>query len=133
MVQRTEDWMREAEAELLTARDLLACGLWSRRCFNCWQAAGKASKAVGGYFRQNSVGQNLGLLIRDLRAFVASPESFHQACVRLNRYHIPALYPTAFDRVAPVDQFFEQGAREAVQDAELVSELARSVIAASGV
>lgn len=129
MVQRTEE-MREAKAELMTARDLRACGLWSRRCFNCRQAAGKALKAVGGYFRQNSVGQNLGLLIRDLRAFVATPESFHQACIRLNRYHIPALYPTAFDRGAPVDQFFEQGAREAVQDADLVLELARSVIAA---
>lgn len=129
-MQRTEDWMREAEAELQAARDLMSLGHWSWCCFTCQQSAEKALKAIGEYFRQNLAGHNLNLLLHDLEIFVAIPENVRQACARLNRYYIPTRYPNAFDRGAPVDQFFEQDAREAVQDAELVLEFARSVISA---
>ncbi len=128
-MQRTEDWMREAEAELQAARDLLAHGHWSWCCFTCQQAAEKALKAVGEYFRQHLVGHNLNLMLWEMQPFTAIPEDVRQACARLNRYYIPTRYPNAFDRGAPVDQFFEQDAKEAVQDAELVLEFARRVIA----
>ncbi len=130
-MQRIEDWMREAEAELQAARDLLAHGHWSWCCFTCQQSAEKALKAIGEHFRQSLVGHNLNLLLRDLQAFIAIPENVRQACARLNRYYIPTRYPNAFDRGAPVDQFFERDAKEAVQDAELVLEFARSVIGTS--
>ncbi|MCS7192932.1 MAG: HEPN domain-containing protein [Armatimonadetes bacterium] len=129
-MQRTEDWMREAEAELQAARDLMAHSHWSWCCFTCQQSAEKALKAIGEHFRQNLVGHNLNLLLRDLQGFVAIPEDVRQACARLNRYYIPTRYPNAFDRGAPVDQFFEGDAREALQDAELVLEFARRVITA---
>lgn len=127
-MQRTEDWMREAEAELQAARDLLTHGHWSWCCFTCQQAAEKALKAVGEHFRQHPHGNNLNLLLRALQPYIAAPEEIQQACARLNRYYIPTRYPNAFDRGAPVDQFFEQDAKEAVRDAELVIEFARRVI-----
>ena len=130
-MQRTEDWMREAEAELQAARDLLAHGHWSWCCFTCQQSAEKALKAVGEYFRQHLVGHNLNLMLWELQPFITIPESVRQACARLNRHYIPTHHLNAFDRGAPVDQFFEQDAKEAVQDAELVLEFARSVIGTS--
>ncbi len=130
-MQRTKDWLRQAEAELQAAKDLLAHGHWFWCCFTCQQAAEKAIKAVGEHFRQHLIEHELILLLDELQAFTAIPENVHQACARLNRHYIPTRYPNAFDRGAPVDKFFEQDAREAVQDAEMVLEFARSVIATS--
>jgi len=127
-LQRTEDWLREAEAELQVARDLLEHGHWSWCCFTCQQAAEKALKALGEHFRQDLFGHNLNLLLQGLQTFVSIPDEVRQACARLNRYYIPTRYPNAFDRGAPVDQFFEHDAREAVCDAELVVQFARNIV-----
>jgi len=47
----------------------------------------------------------------------------------LNRYDISTRSPDAFDQGAPVDQFFEGDAQEALRDAEIVIDFARGVIA----
>lgn len=128
-MQRTKDWMRQAEAELQAAKDLLPHGHWFWCCFTCQQSAERAIKAIGEHFRQHLIGHDLISLLDELQVFTAMPENVHRASARLNRHYIPTRYPNAFDRGAPVDKFFEQDAREAVQDAELVLEFARSVIA----
>ncbi len=128
-MQRTKDWMRQAEAELQAAKDLPTHGHWFWCCFTCQQAVEKAIKAIGEHFRQHLIGHDLISLLDELQMFTAIPENVHRACAQLNRHYIPTRYPNAFDRGAPVDKFFEQDAREAVQDAELVLEFARNVIA----
>ena len=85
-------------------------------------------KALGERFRQNLFGCNLNLLLQRLQVFVQIPDKVRQACARLNRYYIPTRYPNAFDRGAPVDQFFEHDAREAVRDAELVVQFAQNIV-----
>lgn len=128
-MQRIKDWMRQAEAELRAAKDLLTHGHWFWCCFTCQQAAERAIKAIGEHFHQHLIGHDLISLLDELQVFTAIPENVHQASARLNRHYIPTRYPNAFDRGAPVDKFFEQDDREAVQDAELVLEFARSFIA----
>lgn len=128
-MQRVQDWFREAEAELQAARDLYLHGDWSWCCFTCQQAAEKALKAVGEHFRHYLVGHNLNLLVQALENYLAVPEEVRRACIRLNRYYIPTRYPDAFDQGAPVDQFFEGDAQEALRDAEIVIDFARDVIA----
>lgn len=129
-MQRTQDWLREAEAELQAARDLLAHGHWSWCCFTCQQAAEKALEALGEHFRHPLVGHNLNVLLQALRSHIVIPDEVPQACARLNRHYIPTRYPNAFDQGAPVDQFFEPDAQEAIHDAELVLRFARSVVGA---
>lgn len=130
-MQRSLDWLREAEGELQAAQDLYKHGHWSWCCFTCQQAAEKALKAIGEHFRQHLIGHNLNLLVQTLQNFIAVPESVRLACARLNRYYIPTRYPNAFDRGAPVDQFFEPDAREALEDARTVVDFARSVVGTS--
>jgi HEPN domain-containing protein len=129
-MQRTEDWLREAEAELRAARDLLASGHWAWCCFTCHQAAEKALKAVGEHFRARPMGHNLNLLLQHLETFVAIPDEVRYACGRLNRYYIPTRYPDAFDQGVPAEQFFEPDAQEAINDAEQVLAFARRIIGA---
>jgi len=98
-------------------------------CFTSQQAAEKALKALGEHFRHPLFGHNLNVLLNALATYIEIPPGVREACARLNRFYIPTRYPNAFDQGAPVDQFFESDARQALQDAE---EVIRFVEAAMG-
>jgi len=127
-MQRADDWLREAQAEWQAAHDLFRNGHWSWCCFTCQQAAEKALKAVGEHFRHPLFGHNLNILLDALAVYADIPSGVREACARLNRFYIPTRYPNAFDRGAPVDQFLESDARQALQDAAEVIRFAESFI-----
>jgi len=127
-MQRARDWLREAQAELRAARDLLRGKHWSWCCFTCQQAAEKALKAICEHFRTPQLGHNLNLLLDAVKEHVVVAKGLERACARLNRYYIPTRYPNAFDRGAPADQFFEGDAREALEDAEEVIKFAGGIV-----
>jgi HEPN domain-containing protein len=56
------------------------------------------------------------------------PQAIQDACARLNRYYIPTRYPDAFPSGAPIQQFFEADAREALGDAEEVCRFVEQLI-----
>ena len=127
-MQRDQDWLREGQAELRAARDLLGGGHWSWCCFTAQQAAEKALKAVCEHLRTPQFGHNLNVLRQSIEARLTVPESVATACARLNRHYIPTRYPEAFDRGAPADQFFEADARQAVGDAAEVMDFAERLV-----
>jgi HEPN domain-containing protein len=51
-----------------------------------------------------------------------------RGCARLNRYYVPTRYPNAFDRGVPAEQFFEDDARLALEDAEEVVRFAHATV-----
>jgi HEPN domain-containing protein len=119
-MDRSPDWLEQARGELAAARDLLAGGHWAWCCFTCQQVAEKALKGALEYFHSGRPGHNLNELRESLEAHVAVPTAVQQACARLNFFYIPTRYPDAFPSGAPVGQFFEPNAREALADAEEV-------------
>lgn len=127
-MQRARDWLKEAQAELSAARDLYKGGHWSWCCFTCHQAAEKALKAICEHFRIPQFGHNLNFLLQAVESYVNVSDQLRRACAHLNRYYIPTRYPNAFDRGAPVDQFFEEDAREALKEAEEVVDFAQGII-----
>jgi HEPN domain-containing protein len=130
-MQRAADWLREAEAELDAARNLFEGRHWSWCCFTAQQAAEKALKAICEQRRSPQVGHNLNLLLQAIEAQGPVPPSVRTACARLNRHYIPTRYPNSFDRGAPVDQYFEGDARQALEDATEVVELAQRTVGSS--
>lgn len=127
-MQRAWDWMREAQAELAAARSLYEARHWAWCCFTCQQAAEKALKAVCESLRVPQTGHNLNLLVQVVAEHRAVPESVRSGCARLNRYYVPTRYPNAFDRGVPAEQFFEEDARQALQDAEEVLRFAHATV-----
>ncbi len=127
-MQRAQDWITQARAELRARRDLLPGQHWSWCCFTCQQAAEKALKALCEHFRTPQFGHNLNLLVQAVEAHTRVGESMRMACARLNRYDIPTRYPDAFDRGAPADQCFDADAQQAVTDAEEVVQFATGII-----
>lgn len=127
-MQRDQDWIREARAELAAARDLLQGGHWSWCCFTSQQAAEKALKAVCERLRRPHHGHNLNMLRTDIEGRIVVSDDVRMACARLTRLYTSTRYPDAFDRGAPVEQFYEADAHQAVQDAEEVMTFAEGLI-----
>jgi HEPN domain-containing protein len=127
-LQRARDWLKESQAELAAARDLVAGGHWSWSCFTCQQAAEKAIKAMAEHFRIAQSGHNLNTLLRAIEPQITIPAGLRTSGARLNRYYIPARYPDAFPQGAPAEQYFESDAREALNDAEGLYQFAEGVI-----
>jgi HEPN domain-containing protein len=127
-VQRAQDWLKEAHAELAAARTLFEGGHWSWCCYTCQQAAEKALKALCERFRTPQVGHNLNILLQAVATGTRVPDSIQAASARLNRLYIPTRYPNAFDRGAPTDQFFEPDAQCALDDAREVVRFAEGLI-----
>ena len=125
-MQRVEDWFNEARAEQRAARDLFRGEHWSWCCFTCQQATEKALKAVCEYYRTPQYGHNLNQLLQTVETHAAIQASIPAACARLNRYYIPTRYPDAFSQGAPADQFFEDDARRALADMDVVITFAES-------
>jgi HEPN domain-containing protein len=119
-LDRSNDWLDQARGELAAARDLLAGGHWAWCCFTSQQAAEKALKGALERFRAGRAGHNLNELRQAVAAHLAVPLAIQEACARLNRLYIPTRYPDAFPSGAPIEQFFERDAREALTDAEEV-------------
>jgi HEPN domain-containing protein len=84
-MQRSQDWLNEARAELRAGHALLTGQHWSWCCFTCQQAAEKALKAVCEHFRAPQFGHNMNLLLQAIETFVAVTESLRMAWARLNR------------------------------------------------
>lgn len=127
-MQRDQDWLTEAQAELRATVDLLADGHWSWCCFTAQQAAEKALKAVCEHLRTPHFGHNLNVLRQVIEDQIPVPGPVHTACARLNRFYIATRYPDAFDQGAPAEQFFEPDARQALQDAEEVIAFADGIV-----
>jgi len=127
-VDRSADWLEQAEGELAAARDLFTAGHWAWCCFTSQQAAEKALKAALEHFRTGRGGHNLNELCQSVEAHTTVPKRIQDACARLNRFYIPTRYPDAFPSGAPIQQFFDSDAQEALSDAEEVVRFVVSLI-----
>jgi len=126
-VRRTVDWIEEAKGEFKAAEDLLKTSNYAWCCFTCHQAAEKALKAILEHLGSPTAGHNLIALVNEISKIVQVPREAEAACRVLNRYYIPTRYPNAFPSGAPVHMFFEDDASEALEHAEKVMNLARTV------
>lgn len=126
-MRRTSDWMEQAKGEFKAARDLFATSNHAWCCFTCHQAAEKALKAILEHFGSPTVGHNLIALASEVPRFTQMPREAEVACRILNRYYIPTRYPNAFPSGAPIHMFNEDDAREALQHAEKVMDVARAI------
>jgi HEPN domain-containing protein len=130
MTDRSDDWFRQAEADLehaeLSARE--SDYEWSS--FAAQQAAEKAIKAVYLFHHGDPWGHSLLTLMQSLPAEIAASvtrELLDSARV-LDKGYIQARYPNGFALGAPVDYFTERDALEAIAHAKSILEFCRSQI-----
>jgi HEPN domain-containing protein len=119
-MNRSGDWIRQADAELAQARHAVQGGYHALACFLCQQAAEKATKAVYEAERTETWGHAVSQLLRDLPSGIEAPEDAVEAARRLDHHYIPARYPNGFHSGIPDDYYTARESGEAIADAEAI-------------
>lgn len=119
-MNRWQDWWRQAQRDVETARHLLEAGDYEWACFTSQQSAEKSLKAVLELRNLDHEGHSLNRLLRTVVGSDEAPDGIREACSRLNRLYMPTRYPDAVPEGAPYDQFLRRDAEDAIRDAQAV-------------
>lgn len=128
MPERSHDWLRQAEKDLLHAKNSLQSSDYEWCCFAAQQAAEKALKAVYENNNKSVKGHSILGLIDGLTKDFQVPEKFYNYARVLSRYYIETRYANGFPEGAPTDYFDKILAKEAIDDSEKILIWCRNII-----
>ena len=128
MPERSQDWFRQAKADLRHARHARDAEDFEWAAFACHQAAEKAIKAVFQKLNLDACGHALSMLLKSLPDAVKPDAMLVDRAKELDKHYVPTRYPNGFERGAPVDFYTRAEAERAIQDAEAIVEFCRHQI-----
>ena len=129
MAERSGDWIKQARRDLDSARAQLSAGFCEWACFIAQQASEKALKAVFYKLGAEVWGHSIVELLRALRERVEVTGDLDQSAINLDRYYIPARYPTGWAAGSPADYFTEEDANAAICYSEGIIRYCEGVLA----
>ena len=94
-MERSADWMDEAEGDLEHARHDAGAGYYNWACFSAQQGAEKAVKAVFQKLGAEAWGHSVADLLTELGKRATVPTSLVQFALELDKADIPTRYPNA--------------------------------------
>lgn len=130
LINRSGDWLRQADADLRHAELSAREGDCEWACFAAQQAAEKAVKALYLHLHGDPWGHSLPALIKALPDPISESmdPGLQDSARALDKQYIPARDPNGFAQGAPLDYFTENDAREAISHATSILEFGRSQI-----
>jgi len=133
-MNRSADWLHQAQADLAQARLSADAGYHEWACFASHQAAEKALKALHLFHGQQSWGHGLGRSLRDLPQEVRRPLEQQVADLEdrlrvLDALYIPTRYPDSLPEGAPTDHFGRLQSQDAIAHASALVAAIRSALA----
>jgi len=124
-MDRSQDWLRQAERDLEQARWSLEGGYPELACFLSQQAAEKAVKALCQAKKVGAWGQMITRLLQAVSVEVTATPEVLSAAKALDRHYIPARYPNSFETGTPADYYTLEDAQDAIGDAQRVIEFCK--------
>ena len=128
MVERSKDWLDQAERDLKQAEASLRDGFYEWACFAAQQAAEKAVKALYQSIHVDAIGHSVTRMLQDLPADLKPREDIILLAKELDKHYIPSRYPNFHPEGAPMDYYTEPDASRAVEGAGRIIEYCRSKI-----
>lgn len=128
MPERSQDWLRQAEADLRHAQNSKRVGDYDWAAFASHQAAEKAIKALFQKRHADAWGHTLSILLGNLPEGDQPDPSVIERAKELDKHYIPTRYPNGFERGAPVDFYTDREADQAITNAEAIVEFCRRQI-----
>lgn len=111
MVERSRDWIEQAERDLVNARYELKGGFNEWACFISQQAAEKAVKAVFQKLGAEAFGHSVSGLMEKLPQNVRPRRALMNAARELDKAYIPTRYPNAHPEGPPFKAYTSSEAR----------------------
>ncbi len=128
-MERSLDWIRQAERDLETGRWLIKGGFSEWACFLFQQAAEKAVRAVYKRLGDEAWGHSVLNLLQGLREKVDVQEEVVEAGRILDRFYIPSRYPNGWHQGIPADYITREEAENALACAQKVIRFCKSILA----
>ncbi len=105
VLERSRDWMDQAESDLRHAKSDVDAGFYDWACFSAQQAAEKAAKAAFQAMGAEAWGHAVADLLGELGRRQAVPEVLIEAGLELDKAYIPARYPNAHPSGSPQSRY----------------------------
>ena len=127
-MERSADWMDQAQGDLEHARSDLEREFYDWACFSAQQAAEKAVKAVFLKLHGEGWGHSVYRLLSELNKKTTVSQDILNAAKALDKHYIPARYPNGFDSGIPGDYYTEKDAQEAIANAKEITEFCEGLL-----
>lgn len=119
-MERSRDWMHQAEGDLLHAQSDVEHGFYDWACFSAQQGAEKAVKAAFQRLGAEAWGHSVADLLKELTKRYPIPKDLLQGALELDKAYIPARYPNAHPSGSPRDLYTKEEAQRLVSHAEKI-------------
>ena len=117
-MERSKDWIDEAEGDIKHARSDLRQGFYNWACFSAQQSAEKAVKAVFQKMHTEAWGHSVTDLLRELSKKHKVPKELIDKALELDKAYIPTRYPNAHPSGSPRTRYIKQEAERLINYAE---------------
>lgn len=128
-MERSADWMRQAQVDLAHAKHDLETGFFEWACFSAQQAAEKSTNAALQKLGAEVRGHSSFDLLRALATQVSVAEDLQEAAQELDKAYIPARYPNAHSSGAPTDLYNRTEGERLIEHAEQIVRFCEDLLA----
>lgn len=119
-MERSADWIDQAQGDLAHARNDLEDGFYDWACFSAQQAAEKAAKAVLQRLGGEAWGHSAADLLAEVGKAHPVSEDLIDAALELDKAYIPARYPDAHPSGSPRRRYTRAEAERLVAHADRI-------------
>jgi len=119
-VDRSKDWLDEAEGDLDHARNDVEGGYYNWACFSAQQASEKATKAVFQRMGAEAWGHSVADLLKELDKKHKVPDGLIDCGLELDKAYIPTRYPNAHPSGSPRNLYTKEEAGRLIAHAERI-------------
>ena len=128
-MDRSLDWLKQAQRDLEQARDSQNSGRHEWACFAAQQAAEKAAKALHLYLKQEAWGYVVAQLLMEIPESTAVPHDLIEKGRVLDNFYIPTRYANGHPSGAPYEHYGVLQSNQAIQYASEIIEFVRTKMA----
>ena len=127
-MERSADWMDEAQGDLKHAKSDVKGGFHNWACFSAQQAAEKAIKAVFQRMGAEAWGHSVADLLKELSKRHKVPEGLMNSALELDKAYIPTRYPNAHPSGSPRSRYTSKEAKRLISHAQKVIEFCKDLL-----
>jgi HEPN domain-containing protein len=128
LVERSRDWIRQAERDLENAEYELKGGYYEWACFLAQQASEKAIKAVYQRLGYEAFGHSVAGLLKNMPSEIKPYGELIDKAKELDKAYIPTRYPNAHPEGAPFELYTETEARRLIKYAEEIIRFCKDIL-----
>ncbi len=128
MVERSKDWLDQAEGDLEHAKNDLRSSFYDWACFSAQQSAEEAVKAVLQKLGAEAWSHSVFDLLSSLSGRIEVSSELLDYALELDKAYIPTRYPNAHPSSSPRRRYTRREAERLIEYAEKIFKFCESVL-----